>query len=360
LKILGLQIDGLQDKGQQLPESAFSVLNLVPPVSNEEPEQDGSDPWMQTATQIRTNLEEMASWIRSKQSEYLSLEMRDDEASLIQSTVTSFVATTATEIESLHKIIDQTTSPQYQQHSNGIVQNLMERLKLEIAEPFARFQKYRNRVAVDLWQRPLQCRFVVSRSDQTDELLGLDDNRDQRFQPKRPTHRLHRDFLRSYEAPVTIPQRPQSLFRKRSSNFQVTDTRKEEGVSLARRKASQTPQIIQGDEVHEYEERQAADIQLESALLQAKLHNDLDSVQKMEQMMVDITTLLSQFADLVAEQSEEVWEIHETTASSKENIEKGHENLVDAKERTVNSRHSMAMAISAMGILLLIFHWLRD
>jgi hypothetical protein len=358
LKILGIRIDDFHDEGQQLPESAFSVLNSLPPVSDDEPEQERGDPWMQTAIQIRTNLEEMASWIRSKQPEYMSLEMTDDEASLIQSTVTSFVATTATEIESLHKIIDPTTCPQYQQHMSGIVQNLMERLKLHIAEPFARFQKYRSRAAVDLWQRPLQCRFVVSRSDQTDELLGLDDSRDQRFQPKRPTHRLHRDFLRSYEVPSKIPDSPQSLFRKRDA-FSATDTRKLEKFSLAR-KATRTPLKIQSAEDHEYEERRAAEIQLESALLQAKIHNDLDSVQKMEQMMVDITTLLSQFADLVAEQSEEVWEIHETTASSKENIDKGHENLVDAKERTVNARHSMAMAISAMGILLLIFHWLRD
>lgn len=80
----------------------------------------------------------------------------------------------------------------------------------------------------------------------------------------------------------------------------------------------------------------------------------------MEQTMVDITALLSQFANLVTEQQEDVWEIHDATVSTKENLQKGQENLMDAAERTASSKHYMATAITAMGVLLLLLNWLRS
>ena len=102
----------------------------------------------------------------------------------------------------------------------------------------------------------------------------------------------------------------------------------------------------------------AAALQQEAVMLQAVTQNDLDSVQKMEQTMADITTLLSQFANLVAEQQEDVWEIHDSAATTKENMQKGQENLHEAKERTVASSHYMAKGIFAMGCLLLLLNWL--
>jgi t-SNARE complex subunit (syntaxin) len=79
----------------------------------------------------------------------------------------------------------------------------------------------------------------------------------------------------------------------------------------------------------------------------------------MEQSMVDITALLSQFSELVASQQENVWNIHDATATTKENMEQGQEELVDATARTKASRHWTATGITAMGLILLIFHWIR-
>ena len=42
-------------------------------------------------------------------------------------------------------------------HRSGIVQILLEQLKEQLAEPFNKLQKQRTRVAVQLWQNPLQC-----------------------------------------------------------------------------------------------------------------------------------------------------------------------------------------------------------
>jgi t-SNARE complex subunit (syntaxin) len=88
------------------------------------------------------------------------------------------------------------------------------------------------------------------------------------------------------------------------------------------------------------------------------LHTDLDQIHKMEQMMYDITTLLSQFGELAQEQQDEVWDIHQTTADTKENINKGKDQLIDAKERTSSSHHYMAKLIFLLSWILLFFHWI--
>lgn len=361
--------------------SKFQVINLLH--QDDDAEVDDAvdattdttvhDPWLKTAVQIRMNIQEMAAWIRQKQTEYIRLDMPEEEASLIQSTVTSFTATTANEIESLHKCVGTILKAQKQQHCAGIVQILMAELKEGVAEPFGRLQKLRHRTAVQLWQTPLQCRLWIPQrksskeKDLTLELLGLDESEadgrsvDQRFQPHRPSHRLHRNFLQSYETTRLYrqPQRPASLFVYGDEpKFEVTHP------VLPNVQPAQQQQFNLAEDYTSDENggvtAAAAVLQQEAILLQAKTHNDLDSVQKMEQTMVDITALLSQFASLVSEQQEDVWEIHDSVVSTKENLQKGQENLIDAKERTSASKHYMATAITAMGVLLLLFNWLRS
>jgi t-SNARE complex subunit (syntaxin) len=100
-------------------------------------------------------------------------------------------------------------------------------------------------------------------------------------------------------------------------------------------------------------------LERESMQLQLLASNDLDAVQHVERQMVDITTLLSQFAALVGDQSLEVADIYAATESAKRNVESGQENLVQAKERTESSRHYVATLIAALSVLLLLFHWVR-
>ena len=74
------------------------------------------DVWMESALEIDSNMNDMARWIVQKKVVFASLEMAQDEASLIQSTVTSFVATTATEIESLRNLIDSNKQLHHHHH----------------------------------------------------------------------------------------------------------------------------------------------------------------------------------------------------------------------------------------------------
>lgn len=100
------------------------------------------------------------------------------------------------------------------------------------------------------------------------------------------------------------------------------------------------------------------DLQRESAYLTASLQNELEDVHKIENKMMEITTLLRQFGDMVAEQQEDIVAIHEQAEKSKKNVQAGQDNLVDAGERKKKSKHYMATLIASMGLLLLFLNWI--
>lgn len=70
--------------------------------------------------------------------------------------------------------------------------------------------------------------------------------------------------------------------------------------------------------------------------------------------------MIGQFSNLVGEQQEEILQIHDIAKESKENIDKGQENLIDATERQKQSKHWLAWIIVAMSMTLLFFHTLRN
>ena len=111
-----------------------------------------------------------------------------------------------------------------------------------------------------------------------------------------------------------------------------------------------------------YQQQLEEELQAESAQLTAALiaNNDLDSVQQMETRMVEITTLIGQFSNLVQDQQEQVQQVHESAKETKDNLDKGQENLVDAAERTKQSKHYKAYLILTMAAILLFFHILRN
>ena len=98
-------------------------------------------------------------------------------------------------------------------------------------------------------------------------------------------------------------------------------------------------------------------LQQETIFLTNKIQNEsLDSVQKVESQMIEITTLLNQFTSLINDQQVEIDIIHESTVLSKENLEKGSEQLIRAKDRKKKSRHYFAWIIIVLGLLLLFFN----
>lgn len=412
-------VDVLGEDSSTGGQPKLQVTNLLPSAlfedDNDKEEEDNhksvTDPWTENAMNIQADLERMSQWIHSKKWLFISFDsMEDVEASLIQSTVTSFAATTANEIESLRKMTLQASaqlnSSNRMHHRNGIVQILLAKLKEEIVEPFGMLQKHRSREAVRLWQNPLQCKLLVKRRpkavkkqrDEIDEALGLDDivddpqeeieksRREQRFMPSREAHQLRQNFMDTYQRDQQITKtslkRPESFVKdplsalssENESVFQANPTSEDQTAELPQQQrrdhhhtslggtATSTMQPMPTGwadyQLEEMSDAQHQQMQQEAQLLQTMVHSDLDSVQKMEQQMVSITSLLTQFSELVSEQQEEVWHIHDTAKETKDNMDKGQETLVDAAEKTHNSKHYMAKGIFALGCLLLLFHWL--
>jgi len=389
----------------------FQIINLLPSEDFKASAVRAMDPWMETACSIDNNIAEMRVWVRKKQHAYVSVLTADEEASLIQSTVTSFTATTANEIESLRRLVGGTSSllnHHLGQHRTGIVQILLERLQIGVAKPFGLLQKQRSREAVQIWQHPLECRLALGPSASSSLSsppggMGGAATPDLRFYPQRPAHRLQRNVWETYQDSLRFldgtsrPQRPTSrLFSrppKRTSESAVTDSnsatlatagsgdRKRIKSDSSHSTAPDPPTLRSrfarsdptpsrpvpvpdhndgyGDASLGYYHTAPDVLEREAAQLLLVARSDLDAVQKMEQRMVDITTLLSQFASLVTAQQREVQQIHTDTTDAKDNVAQGQEHLVEAKERTASSRHYTATAIAVLGWLLLFFHWIR-
>jgi len=123
---------------------------------------------------------------------------------------------------------------------------------------------------------------------------------------------------------------------------------------------------IDNEHKNKYKDQEEAEyqymqnLQRENTLLTSQIQQStqsLNEIHKIEQSMMQITSLLNQFANLISEQQEDVMFIHEAAQETKDKMEKGTDNIVDATERAKKGSHYMAKSIYAMGIVLLFLNW---
>lgn len=362
------------------PFKAQPIVNLLEDYELDDDESTDRailDPWMENSLRMQADLFRMAEWIRAKQNDYAGLGMGDDEAALIQSTITSFAATTASELETLRKMIPASSSDT-SNHRSGIVQVLLLMLQHLVTSPFGRLQKQRTRPAVHLWQNPQECKLFQQKSTnhKNSSLIDLlddedTDTREQRFLPTLPRRNVDDDFEMRYQdkrhTDKRGPLRPAFLERIETGEDRSdsdADDFDSGALPLPSRLSTPLPkpQIMPSKHVtmEESNRLMEEDLQQEVAMLTVAAQNDLDSVQQMEQRMVEITTLISQFSNLVGEQQEEIIQIHDKAKESKDNVNKGQESLIDATDRQKKSRHLFAWIVFGMSMTLLFFHVLRN
>mmetsp|Transcript_30866 Transcript_30866/g.46860 ORF Transcript_30866/g.46860 Transcript_30866/m.46860 type:complete len:380 (-) Transcript_30866:173-1312(-) len=332
----------------------MNLLNDCDGFKFEEEETQSADTWMQNAKRISDGILHIENMLQQNRDIYLE-PLTDESNSLLESTILSFVATTANQIEALQKSVS-SPNKDYSHHCQGIVSFLLAKLKEDVANPFSVLQKKRTRDAMSLWEAPLQCQ-LACRAKET-RFDRLEEKADQLFSPEshlRPCGAG--SFMSTYEEPESFSpldlQRPNSILnsKKRVSNFSSKSKQKHDN------KSERIPlQNIIPVNDGQIEEEYHSHLQREAALLTVSLQNDLDSVHRVEASMSEITRLLAQFSDLVTEQQAEISNIHDTTVESHRNVEKGQDHLVDATERTKKSKHYMASAIFAMALLLLFFN----
>lgn len=346
------------------PTKFRRLLYIGPDIKSSSDSSDVShqDPWLYTAQELYDSICHTSRWML-EQKQLLEVDgATAAEATLVQSTLTSFTATTAQELEQLRLLLQKEGNelgPQVQQHRQGMVQHLVALLQEALATPFKQRQHWQHRRAVRVWRQPVEC--IVSPESKP-------------FLPTRPSHKLQARFAGRYEeTAVLVPLRPESQLFPETKEAAIPSSttqslkqtkQQEEAAALQRQqqlRQQQAQQAAAQEAAQSEQEQQELLLQEQQTLLLQQQHDsDLAGVQQLEESMVQITTLLSQFGQLVADQHEDVSHIQEQTVQAKENIEKGQEALIKAKDRTVQSNHTMAKSIVVLAWIVLFFHWLRD
>ncbi|KAL7468441.1 hypothetical protein ACHAXS_008669 [Conticribra weissflogii] len=412
---------------------------------------DQIDTWMTAAIAMSASIDEVSMMIQRKAAAYVSStdtlgicfadgdrdsnsSMTNTDRSLLETTVASFAAGMAKQIESLRQTVevggdhpflkssDRTDESSHNWatgpigHRAGIASCLMQRLKSEIMDPMTSLQIEREKPSSNLSslegnsgeeafriaRNPLQGFFRGAgsseaeflppapwegegyhpkqleneRRQETNEFLGVY-FRESSIKKCPATNNAYIEMMNeSFIPPTAVTKFLDKPKTKSSVQENLRTIAHSGGMERVTQQWSQSldqltqhapitePTIQQRrfDDVistaHE-EEDIFEQLQQESATLLATYqHSDLEGVQKVERSMVEITQLLARFTDLISEQQEDIFLIHDQALKSKENVDKGQQQLVDAATRGDKSKHPMATFIVVMAMLLLFFNWI--
>jgi hypothetical protein len=410
-----------------------------------------SDSWMEAAHAMSSSISEVAHMIRTQSASYTSSSdtlnicfqhnhapqqddnhqstMSNTDRSILETTVASFAASMAKQIDSLRQtvtsvegdhpfLIHDTTNSnssnnnsEDQQHPwasgpighrAGIASCLMTRLKLEVMEPMTRLTvvrqgKFKNvEGAVRIVQNPLLGFDSVVNSGNNyhdDEKrvppapweIGEHDLKKEEMERLQEaeefTNVYHHgqdgmsnvdlgtilDGMKSNLMPpssimnlIDFPK-PKSTNRQPIFTSSINQQQRQESFKSPNKPPIQTLPVNEylTNNYQEEEDYTTQQLQRESAaLLSTYQQSDLESVHKVERSMVEITQLVSKFTDLITEQQEDILMIHDQAVRSKENVDKGQDQLVDAARRGEKSSHPIATFIVFMALLLLFFNWI--
>ena len=389
--------------------------------SNNEPNFfDNLDPWMKAALALSASIDEVSTMIDCKSESYVSSidainicfnnrfsavhSMTNADRSIFETTVASFAAGMAKQIESLRKTVvvegdhpfmpdnnvnaDSGSSHHWASgqigHRVGIASCLMQRLKSEIMDPMTSLQSQREKLmsknvtycgdkALDIAQNPLRL-FRIEGDATLHRPMppapwevgdhDADKDRAERKQEEDEFLNVYFDELgdnSTEDNVVNYLSPPPSVlcFMDLPTPSPAVSQASEKNQSQMAIPLHQPALQNTSPSPYEEEGEHLVQLQRESATLLATYqHSDLEGVQKVERSMVDIAALLSRFTDLIIEQQDSILTIHDQALKSKENVDKGQDQLVDAAKRGEKSNHTMATFIFFMAILLLLFNWI--
>lgn len=411
--------------------SPYLAINLIKNTyqTNDEaqaPSYENVDHWMKAALTLSASIDEVSSMIKLKAESYVtSIDtlnicfsnqfatehlMTNADRSILETTVASFAAGMAKQIESLRKTVvvegdhpflpDNISAPADSGSSHhwasgqighrvGIASCLMQRLKSEIMDPMTNLQSQRDKImskndtycgdeALEIAQNPLRLFRLETKATLHRTLppapweVGEHDAEKDRIERKQEED----EFLNVYfvgkdtlqgdnsteENVFNSMSPPPSVMRFMDLPNPSTEVKRPSKQNESQIISSNHNPILQQNNSqlpNEEEGEHMIQLQRESATLLATYqHSELEGVQKVERSMVEITSLLSRFTDLIMDQQDSVLTIHDQALKSKENVDKGQDQLVDAAKRGEKSNHPMATFICSMAILLLLFNWI--
>jgi hypothetical protein len=412
LKILPIVLE--EDDEGRSPE----VISLLPCNDDEFTEfMVSDDSWLNKAYTLKASIDKISSLLQERAGEYAdfnfvsdlvvlrSIVMTEAEKSFMEASLESFIVRTTEEIKMLRETLIQNKEigGDVLSHKNGIISILFQSLCNQVAMPMEALKKIRHRKANLMRQHPLSCYSEVlgqDLDDNDDDDFFLDKPRSFRYKRSRTSHTLasalescsvhgiiaqevedSRDFWSAYDDSIgednefNIPFRPvvqnvsledetYRTFHEDAYNRSMNlDTEVEDAIMQSNHPTSATS--VPNDPIYDDEQQpnKIMDTELQEQLYQEHLlltdtfeRSGYDAVGKMETTMVEITALLNQFSQLIANQEEDVLLLHEQTKTAKTYVESGQDKLVDAAERGKKSHHLMATFIVFLALVLLFLH----
>ncbi len=94
--------------------------------------------------------------------------------------------------------------------------------------------------------------------------------------------------------------------------------------------------------------------------MRAELQSDVDAARQVESTMMEITELLQLFSTNIEQQKEEIEALYSNTIDSKENLNKGNEQLAQAHQQGTSARFYIIFFFSTLTFTLLFIHYVSD
>lgn len=400
-------------------DELLPFLNLDHDESKENETGEGPDAWMNNAARIYNSIQQISSLIKSNESSYTYKDimkyetfsdstadenkdnddeiieiMSEEEAAMFESSIATFMTSTASQIETLNQSIAASIENRYihidqiQSHRSGIISHLLSELK-EVMKRFQSMQHLRNRQELECYHEPFKCMFPEKNHDDVmdefenefgnntyaqmdispdDDYLNYLEEEEEQFQSMYLNtdvdyEKQNKDLEQMLQEPLPIfPSRkrarhgdiPRQSQEQTNGKIHFNNTSAVQQAPEEETKLPVTKPSIPTSDFGTSDNDQFDILQQEQAFITTEVQNTkLDAAQKVESQMMQITTLLSQFSALISEQQEEIQMIADNTAKSKDNVQKGNEELVKANEQRKKSRHYFALIIYFMGFLLL-------
>lgn len=335
------------------------------------------DLWISNARNVYSSIQQMNLLLESNSMAYSNPQnsmnsISNQDTDNFESSIASFITYSASQIDSLRQYIPESLDDT-NNNRLGIVSHLLYQLKV-ITDKFQELQCQRNREELELLRDPLRCSPSVISANATtshsfhgkflidglaDSFFATLEEEEESFQQFYQKNDNDEELEKVLITELDLPcdKHDSSLLNTTQSASRSVHTEKPV-VRFDPKFAPSTPKLHQrlelstSDSFFKQKEIELRD--QEQELLVANVQNSkLDGVQRAESQMLHITTLLSQFANLISEQQEEVQVIADATKKSRENVDYGREKLVQATEQRKKGRHYFAWIIFILGSFLM-------
>lgn len=275
--------------------------------------------------------------------------------SVLETSVASFAARTANQIERLR--LSQNKTSIHANHRSGIISCLLLSLRMDVAKQLGEMQSARQAK-----QRADKARNNSNDKDGDDDgnVKELKTIRDEEEKAANESDNNNNQPISTRRVEIADRQQqyqPQQMMAKKQDSMTGAIAQ----FDMARNhimEDNNDPAYDTTQQEQDFQFQIPTQEQLQQLQEPEATTTEFNDIQAVEARMMEITQLLTQFSTLVADQQEEVIALQDSTMTAQDNMSRGQEQLVEAKERGKGSSHRMAKFVFGSGVVLVFLNWL--